>query len=444
VIERPQTHYTSLDDADIVYQVMGDGPVDLLFFFGLGFSTQTAWQVPTFIEFCRRLAPFSRLIFFDRRGVGGSDAVPHNAMPTWESLAEDAGAVLDSLGSPRATIYATLEGGPMALLFAATHPDRVSALLLVNTTARYLVADDYPIGVAAEVIDWVVDTLRDGWGTADLVRLIDPSITEDIALLEQLATNQRSSATPRSAAAQYDYLLRNMDVRQVLPLINVPTLVIHSLDNLFVPVEQGRYLADHIAGAKFIGLPGADIGFAAFLDRAADEVAELLTGERPPDIERVLATVLFTDIADSTAKAASLGDRRWRAVLDAHDKTVREQLRRFRGREIKTTGDGFLVSFEGPARAIRCARAICEATSALGVEVRAGLHTGECDVRGDDLGGLAVHIASRVGAMAGPGEVLVSGTVKDLVVGSGIEFEDRGEHKLKGVPGSWKLLAVGA
>jgi class 3 adenylate cyclase len=258
-----------------------------------------------------------------------------------------------------------------------------------------------------------------------------------------LARQFRSAATPHTAAAQYEYILHGLDVREALPLIQVPTLIIHVRDCLLTPIEHGRYLAEHIAGAILVELPGADFAVISNGDAVADEVAEFLTGERPPvAIQRILTTVLFTDIVGSTEQAAVLGDQRWRALLDAHDRVVRDQLRRFRGREINTTGDGFVAAFDGPAQCIRCATAILEAVGKKGIKLRAGLHTGECEVRGDHLGGLAVHIAARVGAMAAPGEVLVSGTVKDLVIGSGLEFSDRGEHQLKGVPGTWKLFAV--
>jgi class 3 adenylate cyclase len=258
-----------------------------------------------------------------------------------------------------------------------------------------------------------------------------------------MARQFRCGATPRTAAAQYNYMLRNMDVRQALPLIQAPTLVLHVRENPLLPIDHGRYLAEHIAGATLVELPGADSGITPANFSLVDDIAEFLTGERPMvEVDRILTTVVFTDIVGSTTMAASLGDKRWRALLDAHDRTVREQLRRFRGREINTTGDGFLASFDGPARAIRCAQAITQATATHGIELRVGLHTGECEVRGNDLGGLAVHIAARVGALAGRGEIVVSGTVKDLVVGSGIEFSERGEHELRGVPGSWKLFAV--
>jgi class 3 adenylate cyclase/alpha-beta hydrolase superfamily lysophospholipase len=438
-----ETQYVSVGDADVAYQVLGDGPPDLLVFNGLGGHLELAWQVPNQSEFFTRLASLGRLILFDRRGTGMSDGVPRDAIPTWEDLAEDAGTVLDAVGSTRAVILAQAETGPMAVLFAAMHPRRVAALVLVSTYARYQVADDYPIGVSTEAIDAIVAMVQAKWGTPELVRLAMPSRVDDVEFLERTSTMLRSSATPRTAAAQFDYLLRRLDVRPALPLVQVPTLVLNARDSVLFPAAQGRYLADRIEGAKFVELTGPDMGFNA--DNAAaiaGEIAEFLTGERPVEIERILATVLFSDIGDSTATAASLGDRRWRSLLEAHDRAVREQLRRFGGREINTTGDGFIASFDGPARAIRCAEAILEATRALGIEVRAGLHAGECDVRGEDLGGLAVHIAARVAARAGPGEVIVSGTVKDLVVGSGIEFRDRGDHELKGVPGTWRLFAV--
>ena len=336
-----------------------------------------------------------------------------------------------------------MDAGPVAILFATTHPEAVSALVLLNTSARYTEADDYPIGASAEAVDTLVEMFAASWGTPAFSVLGNPSLADDAELMRSLSRMFRSSATPRTAAAQYDYILRSVDVRQALPLIQCPTLVLQVKESPLLPVHHGRYLAEHIDGASFVELPGGDLGATPANYVVTDEVAEFLTGERPVvEVERILTTVLFTDIVGSTERAASLGDQRWRVLLDSHDRAVRDQLRRFRGREINTTGDGFFASFDGPARAIRCAQAIAETTARLGVEVRMGLHTGECDVRGDDLGGLAVHIAARVGALAGPGEVLVSGTVKDLVVGSGIELDDRGEHELKGVPGAWKLFAV--
>jgi class 3 adenylate cyclase/pimeloyl-ACP methyl ester carboxylesterase len=395
----------------------------------------------------QRIASFCRLIFFDRRGTGASDAVPRHSMATWEEWTEDLGAVLDAVGSVEAVLCAELDAGPLAILFAALHPERVGALLLCNTAARWLRDVDYPIRMGSEVIDVLVQTIAASWGTPQFVALANPSLSLDDGRTRLAARLMRASATPHSAAAQYDYFLRNLDVRQALSLIQAPTLVMHTRDNPLVPVELMRYLADHIRGASFMQFPGTNLGIPTTTEwiDSIDEMAEFLTGKRPPiEIDRILTTVLFTDIVGSTARAAALGAPAWRQLLDSHDRVVREQLRRFRGLEIKTTGDGFLASFDGPARAIRCARAITGAVGGLGVEVRAGLHTGECDVRGEDLGGLAVHIASRVGSMAKAGEVLVSGTVKDLVVGSDLEFDDRGEHELKGVPGTWRLFAVRA
>jgi pimeloyl-ACP methyl ester carboxylesterase len=442
--EFPETRYVTVGDGDVAYQVIGDGPVDLLYFYGLGSHIEVFWYVPEFVEFLRRLASFSRLIFFDRRGTGASDGVPRNAIPTWEEWTEDLLAVLDAAGSQQAAILAAADAGPIAVLFAAMHPERVSALVLLNTSCRYPVADDYPAGASSDTVDALVELLGETWGTAELISLTDPSMSNDVGYLQATARMARAAATPRTARAQYDYILRTLDVRQALPLIQVPTLVLHVGASPFVPIEHGRYLAEHIAGATFIELPGGDM-FAVTPENyvVAAEVAEFLTGRRPvADVERILATMLFTDIVGSTERAAALGDQRWKLLLDAHDRTVRDQLVRHGGREIDSAGDGFFAAFDGPARAIRCAKAIVEATGTLGIGLRVGLHTGECEVRGQRLGGLAVHIAARVGALATSEEVLVSGTVKDLVVGSGIEFTDRGEHELKGVPGTWKLFGV--
>ena len=440
---RPETRYAAVGETDVAYQVVGNGPPDLLYFSPLGNNIDLIWDSPDAAEFFNGLPSFCRLIAFDRRGTGLSDGVARNAIPTWEDLSEDVGAVLNAVGVRQTAILATAETGPMALLFAAMHPDRVSALALVNSYARLVASDDYPIGVSSELLDSFVEMTRTKWGTWDFARLAIPSRADDVQTLDHVAKSMRSSATPRNAAAQYSYLINNIDARPFLKLIQVPTLVLHIRHHLLCPISLGRYLAEHIEGAKFVELPGSDIGLAGEnVPYIAEELAEFLTGERPVEIDRVLTTVLFTDIVDSTGLAASFGDRRWRTLLDAHDRAVREQLRRFRGREIKTTGDGFLASFDGPARAIRCARSIIDATAELRIELRAGLHTGECEIRGEDLGGLAVHIAARVGSLAGPCEVLVSGTVKDLVVGSGVDFTDKGEHELKGVPGSWKLFAL--
>jgi class 3 adenylate cyclase len=437
-MERPQTRYVEVGGAEVAYQVVGQGPPEVVWVTGWG-HLDLRWEDPVYVVFLERLASFSRLILFDRRGTGASDAVPDTAMPTWEEWADDMRAVLDAAGSQRTVVLADNDGGPTGLLFTAMHPERVSALILAFTTARRLRAEDYPFGISPEGVDDLVETARVRWGNPAAVARVWPSRVDDPEFAQWFAMYMRASATPRSAAAQTRYRIESLDAREALPLIRVPTLVLHNRDNLVTPIEHGRYLADHIAGAKFVELPGGDTG-VAFSTPAIEEVAEFVTGERPPvEVDRILTTLLFTDIVGSTERAAALGDQAWRSLLDAHDRTVRDQLRRFRGREINTTGDGFVASFDGPARAIRCALAINAAVRPLGVDLHQGLHTGECEVRGDDLGGLAVHIASRICSLARPGEVLVSGTVKDLVAGSTIEFVESGEHQLKGVSGSWHL-----
>jgi class 3 adenylate cyclase/pimeloyl-ACP methyl ester carboxylesterase len=441
-MKRPQTTYVEVAGAEVAYQIVGQGPPDVVYLPGVG-HIDLRWEDPVVAAFLERLASFGRLILFDRRGTGASDAIPDTALPTWEEWVDDVRAVLDTAGSERTVVLAENDGGPTGLLFTAMQPDRVSALILANTTARRLRADDYPIGRPPEAVDGLVKRYRAAWGTPE-VAWVFPSRANDPEFPQWLAKYLRACATPKNMAAQFRYIFENLDARHALPLIQVPTLVLHSEGNLAYSIEEGRYLADHIDGAKFVELPGGG-HWVAFSALAIEEIIEFLTGERPEvEVDRILTTLLFTDIVGSTQRAASLGDQRWRSLLDAHDRTVRDQLRRFRGKEINTTGDGFLASFDGPARAIRCALAIAHATRALGIELHLGLHTGECEVRGDDLGGLTVHIAARVGASAAPGEVLVSSTVKDLVAGSGIEFGDRGEHELKGVPGTWTLFAVSA
>jgi class 3 adenylate cyclase/alpha-beta hydrolase superfamily lysophospholipase len=444
-MERPEIRYVDVGGAEVAYQIVGQGPLDLLYFYGLGSHFEHFWDMPLYAEFLTRLASFSRLVLFDRRGTGGSDPIPHDLFPAWEEWTDDVRGVLDAVGSSRTAVFAAGDAGPIAILFAALHPERVSALVLFNTTARYLADDDYPVGLPSEVVDFLVEGVGAIWGTIDAVRAANPDREGDTEFLEHLARQFRSAATPRAAAVQSKYIWRSLDVRQALPLVGVPTLVLHVRDNPIVPIEHGRYLADHILGAALVELPGRDYAAVSSGKAILNEIVEFLTGERPAvEVDRILTTLLFTDIVSSTERAAALGDQAWRSVLDAHDRTVRDQLRRFRGKEINTTGDGFLACFDGPARAIRCSQAIAGATTRLGIELRMGLHTGECEVRGDDLGGLAVHIAARVGSLARPGEVLVSSTVKDLVAGSGIEFSDRQEHELKGVPGTWTLFAVNA
>jgi class 3 adenylate cyclase len=363
-------------------------------------------------------------------------------MPTWEEWADDIRAVLDAARSERAVVLAENYAGPTGLLFTAMQPDRVAGLILASTTARRLGADDYPMGIAPQAVDDWVEMYRAGWGTVDFGSMAWPSGANDPEFGRWVAKFMRASATPKSAAAQVRYMIENLDARSALPLIRVPTLVLHTKDNLIYSIEEGRYLADHIAGARFVEVPGGDVIVAAS-PTAIEEIVEFLTGERPPvEVDRILTTVLFTDIVGSTERAEREGDRRWSELLSAHHKVVRSELHHFRGQEIDTAGDGFLAIFDGPARAIRCACAIRDRVETLGLHIRAGLHTGEVELSDEGPRGLAVHIGARVGATAGPGEVLISRTVADLVVGSGIQLADWGERELKGVPGLWHLFAV--
>jgi class 3 adenylate cyclase len=436
-MDAPMTRYAEVGGAEVAYQVIGEKALDLVWCYALGAQVDLYWQVPGVIDSMKQLTDFARVIVFDRRGSGASDPLPLNAVPTWEALAEDLTAVLDAAGAQRAAILAPLETGPIAVLFAAIHPERVSHLILYNTTARYLEDDDYPIGMSLETLDSVVGFIGEYWGTDGFARMLFPSQADDPEVIQSWSRMLRASATRRAAAAQYSYFLGTLDVRSFLPLVQAPTLVMHSTESPLIPLSHGRFLADHISGATLVDQSTTDI-----FGETQPDMIEFLTGDRPVAIDRVLTTIVFTDIVGSTERVASIGDQRWHALLDSHDRVLREQVRGFKGREIQTTGDGFLLSFDGPARAIRCVQAIGHAVEHLGIEIRTGLHTGECEVRGDDLGGLAVHIAARVGALATSGEILVTGTLRDLVAGSGIEFDDRGEHELRGVPGTWKLYAV--
>jgi class 3 adenylate cyclase/pimeloyl-ACP methyl ester carboxylesterase len=437
-MERPETRYVEVGGAEVAYQVVGQGPPDVVYVPGFG-HVDLRWDNPVWAAFLERLASFGRLILFDRRGTGASDAIPDTAMPTWEEWADDVRAVLDAVGSERAVVLAETDGGPTGLLFTAMQPERVCGLILANTTARRLRADDYPMGISVEAADDLLGRFRQTWGTADITPLAWPSRANDPEFRRWVAKETRAIATPKNAAAQTRYIIENLDAREALSLIQVPTLVLSTKDNRAYTIEEGRYLADHIDGARFVELSGGDL-FVASSPTAVEEIVEFMTGERPPvEVDRILTTVLFTDIVGSTERAASLGDERWSELLSAHHKVIRSELHHFRGQEIDTAGDGFLATFDGPARAVRCAGAIRDQVVALGLEIRAGLHTGEVELSDEGPRGLAVHIGARVGATAGPGEVLVSSTVKDLVAGSKIDFVDWGEHELKGVPGSWRL-----
>jgi class 3 adenylate cyclase len=436
----PRTGYARSGGASIAYQVVGDGPSDLVYVPGWVSHVELAWEVPDLAHAFDRLSSFARLILFDKRGTGMSDAVRDEDLPTLEQRMDDVRAVMDAVDSERATIFGASEGGNMSMLFAATYPDRVDALCAFGCFAKRVWSPDYPWAPTPAERQRTYEVVEQDWAGGMDVADIAPSLDADARA--RLASYLRRCATPGAALA---LLKMNtlIDVRDVLPAIRVPTLVMHRTDDHDAHVEEGRFLAEHIAGARFVEFPGEDhLWWTQDADAVIDEVEELVTGARPvPHLDRVLATVLFTDIVGSTSRARELGDRRWAELVALHDTAIRQELERFHGREVDTSGDGFLATFEGPARAIRCALAACDAVSTLGLELRAGLHTGECELQGGKVRGIAVHTGARVAALAGPGEVLVSSTVRDLVSGSGISFEERGEHELKGV-GRRQIFAV--
>lgn len=439
----PEIRYARRDGIHVAYQISGSGSVDLVLV-SLWFShLEARWEVPGFDHLLHRLGSFSRLISFDKYGIGLSDPAPAGALPPLDDWMDDVRAVMDAAGSERATLFGAGDGGMMAATFAATYPQRVNALVLANSTARMSWAPDYPIGVPPERVEMITAVTEQTWGRPDILTLTNPSLADDEVGREAFARLLRMAASPSTAAAVVR-LLFEIDVRHVLPAVQVPTLVIHRRDNVLLSVENGRYLAEHIPNARLVEVPGVDYGLGVGdVDAVIDEVEEFVTGARGHvDVNRMLATVLFTDIVASTQRAATVGDSRWRELVDAHDDTARRQISRYQGRLVKSTGDGILATFDGPARAIQAATAIRDATHRLGIEIRAGLHTGEIQQHGDDVLGLGVHIAARVQAAAAPGEVLASRTVKDLVAGSGVRFTDRGTHRLKGVPEEWQLFAV--
>ena len=437
------TGYARLDSHRIAYEVVGDGPNDLVLTSGSFGAFDTDWEDPAAELFFRRLASFVRLIRFDRRGTGASDALPLDALPPWESFVEELSCVMDEVRSERAAISTSYDAGPMGMLFAATKPECTSALILVNTSAKYIAADDYPIGIPAEAADDLSRMVAERWGSDEHVLLQVPSRADDPRFRAWYGKKTRTIAGPAAAEAYFRAMFA-ADARALLPAIQVPTLVLHRTDYRYMPIEHGRYLAEHIANAKLVELPGSDGPlFWEHADRALDAIEAFLTGVQPGSpTNRVLATVLYTDIVDSTRMLEDLGDDRWRSVLDVHDDTARRLLDVHGGRLIKTTGDGVLATFDGPGRAIRFATDFRLQLHALGVEIRTGIHTGEVEIRGDDVGGMAVHLAARIMGLAGTGEILVSRTVTDLVVGSDLTFEDRGVHELKGIQGGWPLLAV--
>lgn len=438
----PATGYARSGDIHIAYQVTGDGPIDLLWVPTWIWQLEHVWEQPWIARLFRRLAAFSRLITFDRRGTGMSDKLA--GAPTLEEQMDDVVAVMDAVGSERAAVMAMLEAGSMACLFAATHPERTRALILYEATPRMTKAPGYDWPLSREEREASVERLRADWGTGTWILGLSSEMDQDQSVREWAAKLERLAASPGTAIALFR-MHNEIDVRPVLPSIQAPTLVLHRPDDPRIDIRHSRYIADHVPDAKLIELPGKNmLPFGPGQDELVDDLEEFLTGARhAPDPERILATVMFSDIVDSTRRAAELGDRGWRGVLESMDRSIERELQRHRGRAVKKMGDGTLATFDGPARAIRCAAAIRDAArNNFGLEVRSGLHTGEIELIGDDVGGIAVHIGARVEACAAPGEVLVSGTVKDLVVGSEISFDDRGERELKGVPGAWRLWAV--
>ena len=432
--------YARNGEVSLAYQVTGEGPLDIVFVSGFVSHQEVMWDDPAAARIAERIGSFARLIRYDKRDQGLSDRL--GRPPTLEESMDDLRAVMDAAGSERAALFGVSEGGPMCQLFAATFPERVNALVLYGTYARMVRGDDYDIGVPDELLADLGEVWAREWGGPVAIEMFAPSLAHDARFRDYWARLLRSASSPK-AATSLMALYRQIDTRPVLASISAPTLVVHRSGDRAAPVAWGRYLAAGIPGARYVELEGDDHLPMVNPDDILDELEEFLTGsrlDREPD--RVLATVMFTDIVSSTERAAELGDRRWRDLIQSHDVLVRRQLERHRGRAVKTLGDGFLATFDGPARGIRCAQAIREGVRALGVEIRAGLHTGELEVIGDDVGGMAVNIGARVGAKAEPGEVLVSSTVTDLVVGSGLEFRERGTHELKGVPGQWRLYAV--
>ncbi|HEU4353109.1 MAG TPA: adenylate/guanylate cyclase domain-containing protein [Burkholderiales bacterium] len=443
---QPLTRYALSDDVNIAYQVVGDAPLDLVFVMGWVSNIDEFWTEPMFATFLRRLARFSRLIVFDKRGTGLSDRVDEKNLPTLEQRMDDVRAVMDAAGSKRAVLFGISEGGPLCSLFAATYPERASALLMFGTYARAMYAPDYPWGRTEEwVRDWT-DMIRTKWGAHPVgIEARVPSRVNDPQFREWWTRYLVRSASPKAVLA-LTRMNTQVDMRHVLPAIRVPTLIMHRVGDRALPVEGARYMARHIRGAKLVEFPGDDhLPWTSDAESVLAEIEAFVTGTRPvEEADRVLATVMFADIVDSTQRAAAIGDRAWTEELRRFYGLARRQLERFRGREIDTVGDGYFATFDGPARAVRCAQTLSREMAQLGLPIRTGLHTGEVEVIGEKIGGIAVHIGARIAGHAAPGEVVVSNTVKDLVAGSGLQFEDRGVRPLKGVPGEWRLYRASA
>lgn len=443
--EAPRTQYVQSGDAEIAYQVVGNGSIDLVYVPIGSMPIDLIWDHPPSAHNLKRLSSFSRLILLDNRGFGSSERVSATELPAVQAWMDDILAVLGAVHSQRASLLAAEETGLSAMLLAASHPERLSSLVLVNSYARFLRSPEYPWGMPAASFERYMELLSrpDVRGAGDNLLALAPSVASDLATRQWFGRSERLSSPPKAGAAIFR-LFAETDMTQVLPGITVPTLVVTRRDAQHVRADHGRVLAQRIPNAKYVELPGADtLPFVGDSEDLLGEIEEFLTGTRPAhEINRILATVLFTDIVGSTEFAARIGDYQWRNLLDSHDAIVRDDVGRFQGRLIKSTGDGMLATFDGPARAIQCALALRRALKSLGIDLRAGLHTGEVELREGDVGGIAVHIGARVAALAGAGEVLVSRTVKELVVGSGIKFTDRGLHSLKGVPDQWQVYAV--
>lgn len=438
----PETRYARSGEVGIAYQVIGEGEMDLVIAFPFISHLDLLWENPAQAHFLRRLASFARVILFDRRGVGLSDPVDKAA--TLEERMDDVRAVMDAAGAERAALLGMSEGATMCMLFAATYPERTTALVLWGAMARSTRADDYPWAPErAAVEEAQLELVAPLWGQGATIDIFSPSLADNARAREFQARFERQAASPMRVWQLMEMFL-DTDVREALPLIQSPTLILHRRNDRAVSVRAARWLTDQIESSRLVELEGEDhFPWVGDSNAALEAIEEFLTGVRPgPASERVLATVLFTDIVDSTRLATEMGDRRWRDLLEEHQKLVRERLARFEGREVKTTGDGFLAIFDGPTRAVECARAIADDMPSLGIEVRAGLHTGEVELMGDDVGGIAVHVAARISALAGPGEVLTSRTVRDLAAGSGVDFEAFGRHELKGVPDEWEIYTV--
>ncbi len=441
MLQPPRTRYALSGDAHIAYQVFGEGDLDLVFIPGFVSNIEHYWEMPRVPALLERLGSFARVVMFDKRGTGLSDPVAE--APPLEQRMDDMQAVMDAAEVERAALFGISEGGPASVLFAATYPDRTSALVLYGSTPRFRTDTDISWGATDEQVELVLEDVSTRWGEGAMLEAFAPSAAGDPEMTEVWGRFQRAGASPAMGRAVIAALFE-IDVRDILSTIRVPTLILHRRGDLIAPIEGARLMAERIPGARLVEFEGDDhVPFTGDFEPVVDQMEEFLTGAPPTrPLDRTLATVMFTDIVDSTKRAADAGDRRWRELIGRHDELTRRQLERFRGREVKTLGYGFLATFDGPARAVECACAIKDGVTPLGLEVRAGLHTGECELHPDDVRGMAVNIGARIGSIAEPSEVLVSSTVKDLVVGADLRFEDRGEHELKGVPGRWRLFAA--